>query len=308
MPVPPAVPRRPVTIVVAEPFGGDMYDMAVFLAERHPFNDLPTARAAMPILVDPEPPGQRPETGQPFRVTEDSSVRVLVDPTAPSALLASGWPRGLPGAPPQGSAAAVGAVIAPPPPAPDSLFKAAYQMERAGQLFEAEQLYERLLMHHPSAPAAQLANSRLGELRQARRQDVRDSVQEASLASATGQAEQIPAGPASRVVAVNSAVPPVDPASPAARTSRATALNYATPELHRRACTREGLYEDGARWCGAIRRDEGRFYRIEVEDVRLPRFGTIGISRSPCTGNTFLNWFSRGSLVRVPKECMEFEG
>ncbi len=110
-------------------------------------------------------------------------------------------------------------------------------------------------------------------------------------------------GSSGRVVAVNSPVP----ARAATRANPHQSLNTDSPDLHRRVCTRPGLYDNGAKWCGTIRRDEGQYIRVDVADVELPRFGTIGISRSVCSGNTFLNWFSRGSQVLVPKTCMAFQ-
>ena len=83
-------------------------------------------------------------------------------------------------------------------------------------------------------------------------------------------------------------------------------LAYNSPALNRPMCSRKGLYENDAQWCGIVVEDQQRFYRIKVADVKLPSFGMIGLDRSTCTGNTFLNWFSRGATVLVPKQCMEF--
>ena len=303
-PRPPAVPRIPVTIVVSEPFGGDMYDMGVFLSESHPFGNLPTAKSAIPVVPGTGSGPANPWTPLPRRALDDPNVQVVVQPGRASPQLANGWKRDA------GAAESVAAVVLPPPPSMgvDGLFTRAYQLERAGQAFEAEQAYEQILMNYPSSPSAQLANSRLNDIRKARHEATQASVQRfgsaAAVAAVVEEPDDEPEGGASgRVVAVNSPVP----ARVATRTNPHQGLNTDSPDLHRLVCTRPGLYDNGAKWCGTVRRDEGQYIRVEVADVELPRFGTIGISRSVCTGNTFLNWFSRGSLVLVPKTCMVFQ-
>lgn len=303
-PQPPAVPRMPVTVVVSEPFGGDMYDMGIFLKERHPFGNLPTAKSAIPVVSGASPAVASPWPPLPRRALDDPNLQVVVQPGHSTAQLANGW-KGNPGV----VEAAAATVVLPSSPPPsmgvDGLFTRAYQLERAGQLAEAEQAYEQLLMTYPSSPSAQLANSRLNDLRRART-DVatRESVQRIGAAAAVEEPEDdYEYGASGRVVAVNSPVP----ARVGTRANPHQSLNTDSPDLHRRVCTRPGTYESGAKWCGTVRRDEGQYFRVDVADVELPRFGTIGISRSVCTGNTFLNWFSRGSQVLVPKTCMAFQ-
>jgi hypothetical protein len=73
-------------------------------------------------------------------------------------------------------------------------------------------------------------------------------------------------------------------------------------------CTQKGLYDKEARWCGIVRADDGKRLAVEVRDVVLPRFGSWSIDASTCTGGTSINWFSKGSMVRVPRACMEIKG
>lgn len=168
----------------------------------------------------------------------------------------------------------------------DKLFTQAYRSERAGHFYEAEKIYEQILMQFPSAQSAMLANARLDALR--------DRANGARAASQAG---------AARVVAVNA---PNPPHRDDARVDRPS-LVIESADVGRRVCTVDDLYEDGARWCGVVVRDERSHFRVEVRRVELPGFGTIGIGRSTCTGNTFINWFSPGATVRVPKQCLTFE-
>ena len=80
-----------------------------------------------------------------------------------------------------------------------------------------------------------------------------------------------------------------------------------SPALHRQVCSRDGLYESNSGWCGTVTGEQGHYYWVRVDDVYLRGFATIGITRSACTGNNFLTWFSRGSSVKVPKQCMTFQ-
>ncbi len=170
--------------------------------------------------------------------------------------------------------------------AADKAFAEGYRAERAGRFYEAEKAYEKIMVAHPSAPSAMLANARLESLR-ARGSNVR-------------------VGGRARVVAVNAPNPVRSQSEPGTRVGRLS-LYKDSADLGRTVCTINGLYEDGAKWCGIIIRDEVSHFRVEVRRVELPGFGTIGIGRSTCTGNTFINWFSRGGAVRVPKQCMSYQ-
>lgn len=180
----------------------------------------------------------------------------------------------------------------------DALFSRGYQLELAGQRESAARVYDELLLKHPSAPSALLANARLVQLRQPQPQRVQ--VAQATLAPATRpQPGQVSNG---GVVAVNSPTPE-GALRPASLTpGRASP----SPALHRRVCSRNGLYESNSGWCGTVTSDEGGQYWVRVDSVHLRGFATIGITRSACTGNAFLTWFSRGTSVRVPKQCMTF--
>ena len=181
---------------------------------------------------------------------------------------------------------------------PDSLFNLAYRYERARQYYEAEQTYEKILLHHSSSQTAVLANTRLDNLRRGR-------VHVATRSGTTlPSAPQVQTRAQNTVVAVNSPSPISTNQYAASLHKRKLGLTAQPDALYRTVCSRKGLYEDGAQWCGIVTRAEKNHYLVEVRDVRLNVFGTIGISRSTCTGKTFINWFSRGSTVRVPKECM----
>jgi hypothetical protein len=175
----------------------------------------------------------------------------------------------------------------PPRPTPDpsagsatadGLFAQGYRLEGAGRLDEATRLYDRVLLDYPSAPSAMLANARLEALRQRGAQaPVR------RLEPATG--------------------PTIGPVR------AANGSGFAAPgAVGRSVCSRDGLYEGGARWCGTVTRDDGDHIEAEVRRVEVPGFAAIGIGRSVCTGDTLVTWFSRGKTLRVPKDCLSFEG
>lgn len=214
----------------------------------------------------------------------------------------------IPATPPVPAPSAVPAYAptpAPPPPSgtpitssadADAAFARAYGMERAGQFYDAEQLYERIMVEQPSAASALLANARLTELH---RRSLDKSVR-------IGTGRPAPTRE-SRVVAVNEPSPPTTTGEPTRRV-RNPSLVTNSPDIGRTACTLDDLYEDGAFWCGLVTRDEGSHFLMEVRRIELPGFGNIGIRRSPCTGNTFINWFSRGTVIRVPKKCLTLQG
>jgi hypothetical protein len=180
------------------------------------------------------------------------------------------------------------AVAAPGLGEPELLFQQSYDLELSGRYFEAEEGYRRILGSYASAPAARLAAARLDALRG-----------RSAVAVAPPRAD---VGPSGMVVAVNSPRP-VAPV-PSQGTAANPGMMLQSPLINRLVCTQEGIYQQAARWCGLVTFDEGDFLQVEVRDLRLGGFGQIGISRSPCSGNMFLTWFSRGASVRVPKQCM----
>ena len=195
---------------------------------------------------------------------------------------------------------------------PEALFKQGYQMEMSGRFREAEQAYEQVMLNHSSTQTAMLANERLNGLRRFTRETgVR-------IAGQPGGDRQ------SAVVAVNEPriLPghtPQDPAFalPPPFTTGGTGAGATAGEAgggmgqnltNMSVCTQKGLYDKEARWCGLVRADDGKRLAVEVRDVVLPRFGSWSIDASTCTGGTTINWFSKGSMVRVPRACMEIKG
>ena len=174
-----------------------------------------------------------------------------------------------------------------PAVSPDVLFSRGYQLELAGQRQAAERVYDKLLLQYPSAPAALLANARIVQLRQPKR-----------LAVQLAQSRNNPS-----VVTVNSP----EPSGTLRPASLTPSQASRSPALHRQICSRDGLYESNSGWCGTVTGEQGLYYWVRVDDVYLRGFATIGITRSACTGNNFLTWFSRGSSVKVPKQCMTFQ-
>ena len=192
--------------------------------------------------------------------------------------------------------------------AADARFAQAYQYERSGRFYEAEQSYEQIIMQYPSASSALLANARLNYLRDRTRQQ---GVQLAASTTAAGAGLPPVVAPPStsgRVVAVNSPYP-------SSATLPSTTVSRENPDiiresaaLYKTVCSRSGVFDSNAGWCGIVTREQGAYYFVEVRELTLPGFGTIGLSRAPCTGNAFLTWLSRGSNVRVPKQCMAIQG
>ena len=175
----------------------------------------------------------------------------------------------------------------------DTLFSSAYQLELQGRYADAERLYHDLLVAHPSSPTALLANARLDSLRQSR-----GTVQVAQAA---------PPRQSEYVVSANSSAPRYSGLPPSGTTGN-PALALESALINKTVCSQNGIYANDARWCGIVTFDEGQFMRVEVSDIKINGFGQIGITRSTCTGNTFLTWFSRGTSIRVPKRCMQVVG
>ena len=172
----------------------------------------------------------------------------------------------------------------------DVLFSSAYQLELQGRYAGAERLYHDLLVAHPSSPTALLANARLESLRQSR-----------------GTAQAASPRQSEYVVSANSPSPRYS-GLPLRGTAGNPALALESGLINKTVCSQNGLYGNDARWCGIVTFDEGKFMRVEVTDIKVNGFGQIGITRSTCTGNTFLTWFSRGTSIRVPKRCMQVVG
>ena len=175
----------------------------------------------------------------------------------------------------------------------DVLFSSAYKLELQGRYAGAERLYHDLLLAHPSSPTALLVNARLESLRQSR-----GTVQ---------VAQAVPPQQSEYVVSANSPSPRYSGLPPRG-TAGNPALALESGLINKTVCSQNGLYGNDARWCGIVIFDEGRFMRVEVTDIKINGFGQIGITRSTCTGNTFLTWFSRGTSIRVPKRCMQVVG
>ena len=173
------------------------------------------------------------------------------------------------------------------PESPDALFNRGYQLELAGQRQAAERVYDKLLLQYPSVPAALLANARIVQLRQRQRPALQLAQSSKNLS----------------VVTVNSP----EPSGTLRPASLTPSQSSRSPALHRQICSRDGLYESNSGWCGTVTGEQGLYYWVRIDDVYLRGFATIGITRSACTGNNFLTWFSRGSSVKVPKQCMTFQ-
>ena len=200
------------------------------------------------------------------------------------------------------------AAVPPYAEAADAQFAQGYQYERSGRFYEAEQIYERIIMQYPSASSALLANARLNYLRDRTRQQGVRLAASTTAAGAGLPPVVAPRSTSGRVVAVNSPYPS-SAMLPSMTVSREnTDIIRESAALYKTVCSRPGVFESKAGWCGIVTREQGAYYHVEVRELTLPGFGTIGLSRAPCTGNAFLTWLSRGSNVRVPKQCMAIQG
>ena len=108
------------------------------------------------------------------------------------------------------------------------------------------------------------------------------------------------------VIAVNSAKPAPERRATLEPGTHRGGLRPISAAVSRHVCTDRGRYQNDTAWCGVVIREAAGSYWVEVRDVRLRGFGTLGIRRSTCSGNTLLTWFSPGITVRVPKACMVF--
>ncbi len=280
-----AAPSRNAAPVLRPPAGGDVRDLAAdYAGQDGPWVITASAASAQQAQVLRGPSGV-PAYVAPAPVYV-APAPAFVAPVQPVMQMAA--------APAVAAPQMQGAAVA------DTLFAQGYQLEMAGRFFEAEKAYESVLVTYPSAPSAVLANTRLNALRQVSRGGATIVAAPAGYAPATADAP---------VVSVNNPMPATSAALQAGRgSSNNPTLALQSDLINREVCTQEGIYGNAARWCGLVRFDEGDFLRVEIRDVTLPSFGQIGITRSACTGNTLVTWFSRGTSLRVPKRCMTVVG
>lgn len=202
-----------------------------------------------------------------------------------------------PGAAPQQAAALPSAAAPAAGGSPETLFNQAYKLEMSGRFREAEQTYEQIILSYSSTQTAMLANDRLNGIRRNTR-DMGVKIAERE----------------SRVVSVNEprSLPRHSQGQPTAAAGDAGAGDVKggiVPNLTGLAvCSQSGLYDNNSRWCGQVLADDGVRLSVEVRDIVLPGFGSIGIASSKCTGGQTINWFSKGSVIRVPRSCMELKG
>lgn len=263
---------------------GTMYDMRQLLDEPHPF-----ARGGTTASPPPAATGYRPI----------SATRM--PPPAPS----RGPQLAALGAPQVAAAPAV-----PLDQAADNLFLHGYGLESAGDRAGAAAVYQQVIRYYPATRSASHARARLGLLqRTAAPAPVQRVVQRQAAAPAPAQSpsrgwSRVGGG---QIVTANSPFPQAATAS-AMPDSRSLSMFTNSPWLQRNVCSRKGIYAGETGWCGRVLRDDGSHLLVEVHEVRLFGFGTIGISRSTCTGGTLLTWFSRGTTIRVPKQCLTAAG
>ena len=150
---------------------------------------------------------------------------------------------------------------------PEQRFVAAFSAEQAGRTEQALASYAALSAQYPHSQAAQLAGERMAVL---------------DRGSAVVQRA----------------------ASPDAPAQSAPTLIGGNDEIGSYVCSLEGLFGGQSKWCGIVRDSNAAYHFIEVTRVKADGFFNIGFTRAPCTGNTFINYFSRGIRVTVPKNCM----
>ncbi len=204
-----------------------------------------------------------------------------------------------PAATPAPAASPSTTAVAAPGGSPETLFNQAYKLEMSGRFREAEQTYEQIMLSYSSTQTAMLANERLNGIRR--------NTRDMGVRIAEREREN-------RVVAINEprTLPRHGQGAQAGHGGDAGAGDVKggmVPNLTGLAvCSQSGLYESDSRWCGQVLADDGVRLSVEVRDIILPGFGSIGIGSSKCTGGQTLNWFSKGSVVRVPRSCMELKG
>lgn len=188
-----------------------------------------------------------------------------------------------------------------PAQAADELFLQGYGLESQGDIGGAAATYQQVITRYPATRGANLARARLNLLRR-----IQARARAPAPAARPAGAPAVVQGGA-QIVATNTPFPQAAAAS-SIGDSRALSMFTNSPWLQQNVCTRKGIYEGKTGWCGRVLRDDGNYLLVEVQDVRLFGFGTIGISRSTCTGGTLLTWFSRGTTIRVPKQCLTAAG
>ena len=254
---------------------------------------LPSYRALQPASPYPPPQAQA-------QYAPPAAPQMPPYATAQAALPLPATPVAMPG----GGAYAAGG--------PEALFRQGYQLEMSGRFREAEMAYEQVMVNYPNSQTAMLANERLNGLRRftretgvrvagqpgAERQSQVVAVNEPRLMPGHGQPSQAYA-PAPAFSVGGTGAGAIAGEEGGGMVQNLTNMNV---------CTQKGLYDKEARWCGIVRADDGKRLAVEVRDVVLPRFGSWSIDASTCTGGTSINWFSKGSMVRVPRACMEIKG
>lgn len=189
----------------------------------------------------------------------------------------------------------------------EQMFQQAYKLEMSGRFREAEQTYERIILSLPNTQTAMLANERLNGIRR--------NTRDLGVRIADQRQPQQPERQ-SQVVAVNEprnlpryAQPTGSQPQQLGDSGAGDAGGGMLANLTGLSvCSQRGLYDRDSRWCGMVLADDGARLSVEIRDVLLPGFGNIGIGSSKCSGGTFINWFSKGSMVRVPRSCMELKG
>ncbi len=160
---------------------------------------------------------------------------------------------------------------------PEQRFVAALSAEQAGQTEQALASYSALAAQYPQSQVAQLAGERMARLTQAaatpQRIDPRSAAEKAAAATRMSERDTSP-------------------------------LFSRNAEIGSYVCSLQGLFGGQSKWCGIVRDSNAAYHFVEVTRVKADGFFNIGFTRAPCTGNTFINYFSRGIRVTVPKNCM----
>jgi len=79
------------------------------------------------------------------------------------------------------------------------------------------------------------------------------------------------------------------------------ALTFAKDDY---VCTGPGFYYRDARWCGRVRTGADPWYLVELGSLQLKTVWAFGFKPSTCTGNRYLGYFSYGTQVWVPRDCL----
>ena len=132
--------------------------------------------------------------------------------------------------------------------AADAQFAQGYQYERSGRFYEAEQIYERIIMQYPSASSALLANARLNYLRDRTRQQGVRLAASTTAAGAGLPPVVAPRSTSGRVVAVNSPYPS-SAMLPSTTVSRENPdIIRESAALYKTVCSRPGVFESKSGW------------------------------------------------------------